>query len=272
MSTLELALEASVPFWAAEYAIGKIYFGRPANQRSQRTEEQWLKPQIWKEWYGSGVYGAPGTTVCSMIGDAAEQLRSVDPLLDYQRLREVFDYLTFAQEELSHYVDLLGLYRSRFGGKSEVPLEEWGSLSSGKALTSLRELHRQGRFGEVIVRLSEGGGLGLFYGMRRAFSTRPLDDFDQGLSRSVERILADEELHLSANMRFASATLELDADWQHVSLSLREISDCKLKEREEQFGVSRESIDQDYFASATQEYRHDYLTPLIKLAKGRSND
>ncbi|CAI8863545.1 hypothetical protein [Pseudomonas sp. IT-P294] len=268
MLLLERALEDSSSFWAIEYAIGKKYFEVCSNQRSSSTEQQWLRLQIWKEWYGSGVYGGPGTTVTGMIGEAASQLVPLNPLHDYELLRENFSYLTFAQEELSHYMGLLDIYISKFGSGFRDKLEDWGEVPAGRNLTKRREALRHQELGEVVIRLSEGGGLGLFYGMKRALTGRTLSAFDSKLLKIVQRILNDEEVHLSDNIKFAKYNLTTEEEYNYVSETLAEISSQKLKEREEQFNISRDSIAKGYLATATQEYLADYYFPLINIAKG----
>jgi len=268
MLLLERALESSASFWAIEYAIGKLYFEVLSEQRASSTEQQWLRLQIWKEWYGSGVYGGPGTTVTGMIGEATSRLVPLNPLRDYELLRENFAYLTFAQEELSHYIGLLEIYISKFGADFCEKLEDWGEIPAGRNLTKHREALRHQELGEVVIRLSEGGGLGLFYGMKRALTGRALSAFDSKLLKVVQRILNDEEVHLSDNIKFAKSILTREEEYNYVSETLAEISNQKLKEREEQFSISRDSISQNYLATATHEYLNDYYFPLINIAKG----
>lgn len=268
MSLIERSLEHSAKFWAMEYAIGKLYFEVPSEQRISHIEQQWLKLQIWKEWYGSGVYGRPGTTVTGMIGEAALHLTPLNPLVDYMQLREYFSYLTFAQEELSHYIGLMDIYVSKFGSEIRDKLEDWGEIPASRNLTIHRETLRGHHLGEVVIRLSEGGGLGLFYGMKKAFSGRVLCDFDSELLKIVHQILNDEEVHLAGNVKFAKSILKQEGEYQYVSETLAEISNQKLKEREDQFCIPRDTITKDFLEAAMSEYLHDYYYPLINTVNG----
>ncbi|WP_321787285.1 hypothetical protein [Burkholderia pyrrocinia] len=241
--TSQCAMKICAPIWAIEYDIALEYFSLPFSKRDRERERKWLELQIHKEWCGSGVYGGSGETVETLIAKAAAAISKDNAQCDWKHLKENSEILDFANDELSHYVSMLSLYRQFFSMESKEDMLSWGCSGEAIKLSEMRYSFRGDPLGLVAVRLSEGGGLGLFYGIRDSFANFDnLEEFDLVLLDVVNRILKDEEGHLTSNFIFADQILSDDPSWEVVVEILKKISIQKVREREEQFGVERREV------------------------------
>lgn len=230
------ALMGSAPYWAAEHEIAIRYFADP--NRTPETDKLWVGHQMFKEWTGSGVYGPRSTTVATMIKEAAAEIGELDshPLAP-RPLKATCDKLGFASDELRHYAQLHDLYLLIEPVSAPPSIAELGTLADGTALTDLRLKHRDDPLGAVAVDLSEGGGLGLYFGIRSAASlldrSKPVD---RTILEVAERTIADETRHLTGRFRNALKAGLDPTQWATVSDILRTVSHQKLLERNQQFG------------------------------------
>ncbi|MFD7898969.1 hypothetical protein [Streptomyces sp. NPDC059743] len=237
MGTIQQALRMSAPYWAAEHEIALRYFGSSA--RNTGSDKVWVGHQMFKEWTGSGVYGPRHTTVASMIAEVAEE---VAPLgrgaVAPSPLKSTYTKLSFASDELRHYAQLHDLFLLIESATPPPAIAELGNLKEGAALTELRLSYRDDELGAIAVDLSEGGGLGLYFGIR---SAKNLLDSSSHVDREVlavaDRTIADETRHLLGRFQTARDAGLDEEQWVRVSEILEEISRQKLLERNEQFGV-----------------------------------
>ncbi|MCM2431012.1 hypothetical protein [Streptomyces sp. RKAG337] len=236
MGTIQQALRMSAPYWAAEHEIALRYFGSSA--RNTGSDKVWVGHQMFKEWTGSGVYGPRHTTVASMIAEVAEE---VAPLghgaVAPSPLRSTYTKLSFASDELRHYAQLHDLFLLIESSTPPPAIAELGKLREGSALTELRLGYRDDKLGAIAVDLSEGGGLGLYFGIRSAKNLLdPSDEVDREVLAVADRTIEDETRHLLGRFK-AACDAGLDGNqWVRVSEILEEISRQKLLERNEQFG------------------------------------
>lgn len=199
-------LEASWPFWKAEFEIGFRAF-QAANIYA---ETGWLAHQIAKEWHGSGVYGPRGTDLGLLTGGAMSES---------------------AEQELAHFHGLRALGETM----ETVP----GAHVPGTAARELTR-YRNTRWDDPVarhgVRMSEGGGLGMLHGAIAAIYARgAARPQDAAVRDCFASIIADEAGHLGGAINeylAESFTPEEDA------LILATLEGClsrKVDERREQF-------------------------------------
>lgn len=235
MSTLHMLLNAAKPAaaaWAAEAEVVRRYFARC---RTPEADIRWVRYQLFKEWSGSGVYGGPGTDVASLLADTVSRIRQVTLATEVVEMKQLVAELTFAADEFRHTSQLFELYRQLTTPDSRA-IDALGDLKEGRALTALRHDLRETPIGRIVVDLSEGGGLGMYFGIKEHFvSFPPRDDIEVAIKDIAHRTLCDEVEHLVN--RFASS-LALGEDpvvWGVVAADLRRVCEQKLRERNEQF-------------------------------------
>ncbi|MGW6145809.1 hypothetical protein [Streptomyces sp. NPDC055140] len=236
MEMIQQALLNSAPYWAAEQEIALRYFGSSA--RNIRSDKIWVGHQMFKEWTGSGVYGPRNTTVASMIAEVAEE---VAPLghgaVAPSPLKSTYTKLSFASDELRHYAQLHDLFLLIDSTTPPPAIAELGKLREGAALTDLRLSYRDDKLGAIAVDLSEGGGLGLYFGIRSAKNLLdPSNEVDREILAVASRTIEDETRHLLGRFKAAREAGLNQKEWARVSEILEEISRQKLLERNEQFG------------------------------------
>ncbi|MGW4548559.1 hypothetical protein ACWEN4_19615 [Streptomyces violaceorubidus] len=236
MGTIQQALRMSAPYWAAEHEIARRYFD--SSTRSTATDKVWVGHQMFKEWTGSGVYGPRHTTVASMIAEVAAEVAPLGQgAVAPSPLKSTYTKLSFASDELRHYAQLHDLFLLIESDTPPPAIAELGKLKEGSALTELRLGHREDKLGAIAVDLSEGGGLGLYFGIR---SAKDLLDLSSEVDREVlavaDRTIEDETRHLLGRFQAARDAGLDEEQWDRVSEILEEISRQKLLERNEQFG------------------------------------
>ncbi len=260
---VDIALQRAAPCFCGEFAIALSYFVPDSPWRDDAQDRRWLEVQIWKEWYGSGVYGPEGVTVEHLLKDAIGQLKIPTGTDGDGQLQDVRALLDFGRDEFAHFTLLFDLWRRTFPDEvADIPA--WGALEQGRALTQLRYAYAKDPLGQIAVRLSEGGGLGLFFGIQHALQSGV--PFDLRLKEIVARILADEQHHLTGNFAWASRQLRSEADQTRVADLLKEICTVKLREREAQFGIELSRIE-GTLQRATSIYQTRFLQPLREEIK-----
>lgn len=236
MGTIQQALRMSAPYWAAEHEIALRYFGSSA--RNTVSDKVWVGHQMFKEWTGSGVYGPRHTTVASMIAEVAAEVAPLGQgAVAPSPLKSTYTKLSFASDELRHYAQLHDLFLLIESDTPPPAIAELGKLREGGTLTELRLGYRDDKLGAIAVDLSEGGGLGLYFGIR---SAKDLLDLSSEVDREVlavaDRTIEDETRHLLGRFQGARDAGLDEEQWGRVSAILEEISRQKLLERNEQFG------------------------------------
>jgi hypothetical protein len=129
----------------------------------------------------------------------------------------------------------LRLYRMA-GGDSGASLEALGGLEQSRRLIALRQQLRSTPVGLMAVALSEGGGLGLHFGMHEHFDEHPPSGpLDRELCRVTEMILEDERAHMLGRFRHSLELADDDTTWHELATHLTTICAQKLRERNQQF-------------------------------------
>lgn len=252
---LQELLETVAPCWAGEALVARRYF---AGHRTPARDVRWIGFQVCKEFNGGGVYGGPGASVASILADASARAAAISPATPAADVDRILADLDFAVDELRHMAQFMGLY-ALAGGDPAASLESLGDLENARRLLSLRHSLRETPVGRTAVDLSEGGGLGLQFGLRAHFAAHPpASALDLKIVALSESILADETCHILAKFQ---STAALDGDertWSGLTASLLAIAVQKLKERNEQFSGPL-TDDELLAAAADREAGRDYL-------------
>lgn len=202
-STIEGVIARSWPCWTREFEIGFAAFSSGTIYR----ETGWLGAQLWKEWSGSGVYGPRGTDLSSeAAGDNA-----ADELAHYDMLRTLVAIM-------------------------ENPPAAYRPGPAAQALQDYRHNHWADPLLCHGVRMSEGGGLGLFHGAVAAIEARakPFQQ-DDAVKTALAGIIADEVGHVGGAIRcFLAANL---AEPEPVLAVMEHCLALKVEERREQFAA-----------------------------------
>lgn len=241
---LDSLLEAVAPCWAGEALIARRYLG--GEHRTVARDVQWIGFQIFKEHTGGGVYGGPGETVATILRSAALQAGEISLATPPEDIEQILGDLQFAVDELRHMTQFIRLY-TLAGGDAHRSIESLGKLDSAGRLAGLRHELRSTPIGFTAVALSEGGGLGLHFGMQEHFRLKPPSALaDRELARLTDVILADEAHHLRARFRSILDLEDSDSTWQSLENQLVAICAQKLRERNEQFSfpLSEEELRQ----------------------------
>lgn len=202
---LERVIERSWPYWRSEFESGYAAFSAANIYR----ETGWLAAQIWKEWGGSGVYGPAGTDLDTIAASSS------------------------TEEELAHFHGLKAL-----GPIMETPPGRYTPGPAAQALVAFRNRHWGDECLRHGVRMSEGGGLGLFHGAIAAIDARGAERAqDNAVRACLTTIIGDEIGHLgSAIIEFAGSQFAGDDE------PLGIMTQClafKVDERHEQFAAQQ---------------------------------
>jgi hypothetical protein len=250
--------------WCEEFLIALEYFSTDHLSRNSFVESKWMRSQIYKEWYGSGVYGESGHNIQRTISQIAQTLHYPSNALDANTCDDLLNTLRFVVDELSHFVLLLRLYEQRVNTDlSDSHL--WGDYPEGRALTEERNRIRSLKHGREIVYLSEGGGLGLFFGIKHCLTNQSKDrsPFDKQLLSITNLILEDEIRHLGETVKHVKSLHLSDHETIQIQCNLEAISKLKVNERRYQFEIPNEhSYKNSKLRHAWSVYESRYL-PMI---------
>ncbi|MBI3449654.1 MAG: hypothetical protein HY049_12160 [Acidobacteria bacterium] len=226
-------IEAAAPCWAGEALVGRRYFG--SSLRTAERDVKWIGFQVFKEHTGGGVYGGPGETVASILRAASLEAAEIGLATPPEESARILGDLEFAVDELRHMTQFIGLY-ARAGGELARSIASMGQLESARRLASLRHELRATEVGRTAVHLSEGGGVGLHFGIHDHFASHPpAGDIDVEIFRLTRAILADEGRHMLSRFRATRALVQDDPWWTDLEAHLVAICATKLRERNEQF-------------------------------------
>ena len=237
-------IEHNAPCWAGEFAVVHKYFS--SGGRAPDDEVRWIELQMFKEWTGSGVYGDRKVTVTGVIQDGLDALRTIESGGVVKDLDRVSQLVRFGLDEFEHFKILYKLYR-RIAPDRNVSIFEMGNLPEAVRMVEMRQSVRENEpLGDTIVDLTEGGGLGMYFGIAKAFENAgALSDDDRIVRDFANMTITDETEHMQHRFRKAMALGLTAQQWEDVDRGLQTLFKQKLVERNEQFGnvYSRAELD-----------------------------
>lgn len=234
-SAIQTVIEHNAPYWAGEYAVARRYFTN--GDRSPEKDMRWIELQMFKEWTGSGVYGDRSVTVTGVIQKALDQLRAIENGGSVRDLNRISGLLQFGLDEFNHFKILYDLYR-RIAPDRNVSIFEMGNLPEARKMVEMRHDYRENKpYGNTIVDLTEGGGLGMYFGIAEAFrSPGTRSEEDRIVLEFARLTITDETAHMSHRFQKAVSLGIAPRQWEEMDRGLQVLFKQKLIERNEQFG------------------------------------
>jgi hypothetical protein len=228
-------IEHTAPYWAGEFAVAYKYF--TSGERTPEKDICWIELQMFKEWTGSGVYGDRSVTVTGVIQKGLDDLRRIEGGGVVKDLDKVSQLIQFGLDEFEHFKILYKLYR-RIAPERNVSVFDMGNLPEAIKMVEMRQSFREsGPLGDTIVDLTEGGGLGMYFGIAKAFETvGAASEEDRIIREFANMTITDETEHMCHRFRNALSLGISAQQWKDVERGLHTLFAQKLTERNEQFG------------------------------------
>ena len=216
-------------FWAGEGEIAGTFWAVP---RKPEEQVHWLRLQVFKEIYGSGLHANPDGIIRGFLDDLRADVERIETKAD----REEYDRnLRVLREEFHHF----RLFADILEGITDEPvslagLRTW-QLAEDRKLGEVRGKcrERDARLGAVAVGFTEGGGSSFFY-VGREIGGDPVSD---QIAEACAIVFGDELEHGEHGAHELADALESEEDWAQVREMVVEICQQRLRMRYEMFGL-----------------------------------
>ena len=238
-------------FWAGEAEICRTFWSVP---RSAEEQAHWLRLQVFKEMYGSGLHANPDGLIRGFLDDLRSDLDRLETRAD----REEYDRsLRVLREEFSHFRLFADVLEGITGAPVNLAdLQTW-QLAEDRKLAEVRQSARErdGRLGALAVGFTEGGGSSFFY-VGRDIGGDPVSD---RIAQACRVVFGDELEHGEHGAHELEAALEAEEEWAQVREMVVAICQQRLRMRYEMFGLP---IDEQRIAEITE----GKIEPLLMTA------
>ena len=118
-----------------------------------------------------------------------------------------------------------------------MTIDEMCHIDEGYKMIEMRQAYRDQPHGDITVELTEGGGLGLYFGTKDAFMKQDIQsDLDKRILEFAEATINDETHHMKWRFSCALNAGISPAEWDKVNTNLQVLFAQKLRERNQQFG------------------------------------
>ena len=216
-------------FWAGEAEICRRFWNEP---RSAEEQAHWLRLQVFKEMYGSGLVGRPEGIIRALIDKLAETL----PLAQNKAQRDEFERnIRVLREEFTHFRLFADVLESATGEPVQLStLKEW-QLPEDRRLQELRQSYRESRggLGELAVGFTEGGGSSFFFEGRKIGGDPVADE----IARACAVVFNDELEHGEHGALGLERELDSEEEWAEVREMVTAICKQRLRMRYEMFAL-----------------------------------
>ena len=228
-------------FWAGEAEICRAFWGVP---RTADEQARWLRLQVFKEMYGSGLHANPDGIIRGFLDD----LRAGVEQLETRSDREEYDRsLRVLREEFAHFRLFADILEGVTGEPVKLgQLQAW-QLDEDRRLRDVRQgfREREGRLGELAIGFTEGGGSSFFY-VGRDLEGDPLS---AQIARACRVVFDDELEHGEHGARELDEALETEEEWAQVREMVIAICQQRLRMRYDMFGLP---VDEARIAEITE--------------------
>ena len=228
-------------FWDAEANICKTFFSRP---RTPDEHAQWLKVQVFKEMYGSGLAPSEDGIIRGMLDTLSAQLSSVQGSNERQEYERNLNVL---REEYSHFRLFADALETASGNPvRNEDLSSW-QIDEDRQLQRIRQSIRrdEGQVGTLAIGFTEGGGSSLFAEGRNLDG----DGLALQIAAACDTVYHDELEHGEHGALELEKELNTEGDWKRVSELVTLICQQRLRMRYAMFGLI---VDETQIASVTR--------------------
>ena len=238
-------------FWAGEAEICRQFWGEP---RSPEEQAHWLRLQVFKEMYGSGLTANPGGLIRAFLEELRDQVgdaETKDQRDDFERSLRVL------REEYNHFKLFADVLESVTGEPVRNDQLAGWQLPEDRKLHGVRQSMREsaGRLGELAIAFTEGGGSSFFLEARKISG----DPLSEQIAAASAIVYADELEHGEHGALELERELDTEEDWASVREMVVSICQQRLRMRYEMFGLP---IDEDRIAEVTE----GKIEPLMMTA------
>lgn len=257
-------IDSNAPYWAAEYDVTYAYF--TSGLRTEEIDKRWIRLQMYKEWTGAGVY--PDKSITTLVAHAIKLMTQLEREDNSANLDEINYFLRFAVDEFSHYRILHDAYAILDAGCSDS-IWSMGNLDEAKALEDKRSSYQSISNGPQIVSLTEGGGLGMYFGIRDALDRIGVENkLDEMAYKFGLATIQDEKGHVAFRFKDLFNVTGGKIDTTQLNKYLGDIFLSKLRERNAQFGyvyTDAELLEKSQNKSLGIDYARKYLGFLLEV-------
>jgi hypothetical protein len=215
-------------FWAGEAEISRQFF---SEKRSADEQARWLRLQVYKEMYGSGLVGPKEGIIRSFLDDLRQRIETISTMAergDFERDLRVL------REEFTHFklfADALESVTGKPVDKDE--LKTW-QLPEDKKLQAVRdEFRKSGKVGELAIMFTEGGGSSLFFEGKKIGG----DPVSDTIAQVCSVIFTDELEHGEHSANDVDEEIDTEEDWAKVREMVTAICQQRLRMRYSMFGM-----------------------------------
>ena len=239
----ELAVEMQAlaqRFWAGEAEICRRFWSVP---RTTEEQARWLRLQVYKEMFGSGLAGHPDGIIRGFI----DRLSATLPHAQTKEQRDEFERdIRVLGEEFNHYRLFADILEEASGEPVRLEHLRGWQLPEDAKLQQVRQSarERRGRVGEAAIGFTEGGGASFFYEGRR-LSGDPLSD---SIAAACAVVFGDETEHGEHGASEFANNLHTEEEWTEAREIVIAICQQRLRMRYEMFGLP---IDESRIAEIT---------------------
>ena len=245
--------ELAQRFWAGEAEICRQFWSEP---RSTEEQARWLRLQVYKEMFGSGLAGHPDGIIRGLI----ERLAQTLPEAQTKAQRDEFERdIRVLREEFTHYRLFADILEDAVGEPVRLEKLRGWQLPEDAKLQQVRQSAREdmGSVGEAAIGFTEGGGASFFYEGRK-LGGDPLSD---RIAAACAIVFEDETEHGEHGASELGHSLDSEEEWAEAREIVVAICQQRLRMRYEMFGIP---VDEARIAEVTE----GRIAPLNVYAAG----
>ena len=228
-------------FWAGEAEICRTFWSEP---RTREQQAHWLRLQVFKEMYGSGLTGNPGGLIRSFLEELRDQLETVE---DRGERDEFERSLRVLREEFNHYRLFADALESASGEPvRQSDLKGWQTDHDRKLQRVRQEIRESGyEHAQLAIMFTEGGGSAFFLEGQKIGG----DSISDQIANACRTVYTDELEHGEHGALDLEKALDSEEDWAKVRDMIVAICQQRLRMRYDMFGLA---VDEDRIQEITE--------------------
>jgi hypothetical protein len=228
-------------FWAGEAEICRQFWG---TARTAEEQAHWLRLQVYKEMFGSGLTGNPNGLLRAFLEDLRDRIETVEDRAE----RDEFERgLRVLREEFNHYKLFADVLESATGQPvRQSDLKGW-QTEHDRRLQALRQQIREtgGEHAELAIMFTEGGGSAFFLEGQEIGG----DSICDQIAMACRTVYTDELEHGEHGALDLERGIDDEGDWAKVREMIVAICQQRLRMRYDMFGLA---IDEERIAEITE--------------------